>query len=134
MSEKIRKEIEEETGNPPAGYSKDGHVGEAMGKLVELGFDTKDEKLSQLTNIPLNQVLPLSMTETMEEAVRMMESMIRGDEGKPKPKPKLLSETFRIAYYKHRRSVRGDHLMKLATLAESQLAEEEERAEMPEDF
>jgi len=102
-----------------------------MLKLVEVAFDTKDEKLSQLTNIPLNQVLPLSMTETMEEAVKMMESMIKGEKNNP---PKLLSAIFRISYYKHRRSVRGDHLMKLATLAESQLVEEEEKAEMPEEY
>lgn len=130
MSKKVEKDVEKEGVNPETKFSEDGRGDRAMEKLVELGFDTRDEKMSQLTNIPLNQVLPLSMTETMEEAARMMEAMIRGERGNHK----LLSEVFRISYYKHRRSVRGDHLMKLATLAESQLAEEEEQAERPEEY
>jgi len=103
---------------------KDGYEKEAKLELVELMFRTPDDRMPELTNIPLNQVLPLSMVMVNEQGIKMLADRLAGKDGvyDEDGKPILLSEIFRKAYHQYRRSVRGEHKMALATLTQEELA------------
>jgi len=105
-------------------FSKDGHREVAKLELVELLFRTPDERMPELTNIPLNQVLPLSMVVAMETGIKMLADRVSGKGGvyDEEGKPILLSEIWRKSYAQYRRSIRGDHKMALATLTQEELS------------
>ena len=92
-------------------------------KLVNQIYDTPEASMSQLTVIPRRLALSLSMMETFEYDAKMQSDKDVA--------PKLLSEVWRISYYKHMRSVEGEHLMRATALAESQMASEEEEPVEP---
>lgn len=105
-------------------------AGEALLKLVNVGFDTPDRLLPELTEIPRAAVLPLSIQMMREQAI---DRPIDPDTGKLM----RLSKIWRICYMKCMRSVGRRHLMQLTLLAEGQLTKEAEKAEagyeLPED-
>ena len=91
-------------------------------KLVNQIYDTPEGSMSQLTVIPRRLALSLSMMEAFEYDAKMQSGEVD---------QKLLSEVWRISYYKHMRSVEGEHLMRATALAESQMASEEEEPVEP---
>ena len=101
------------------------------------------ERMPEQTDLPLNQITPLSWMATfdsvLEEAVQYIKFAIdcrryknalrRGDPGAKMPEiptPVIPSETFREWYYKHRRSLAGAGVKTLAVLAERQLEVQQE--------
>ena len=92
-------------------------------KLVNQIYDTPEANLSQLTVIPRRLALALSMMETFEYDAKMQTDKT--------VESRLLSEVWRISYYKHMRSVDGDHLMRATSLAGDQMASEEEEPVEP---
>lgn len=110
--------------------SQDGHDEKAALELVQLLFNTPEDKLPELTNIPLNQVLPLSMMAAVEQGIKAIADKL---DGKNEP-PKLLSEIWRKSYAQYRRSIRGEHKMALATLTQEEMALKEEEGEEPEEL
>lgn len=86
-------------------------------KLINMLYDTPDERMSELTVIPRRQVLALSMMSALGKAL---------DPERKTP----LDELWLKEYYKLMRSVGGQHLIRATALAESQMgAEEEEEGE-----
>lgn len=105
--------------------------GEIDVNLLKYTFEPEDDRLSELTDIPLNQVNPLSWIVTFEEATDQLEdrmeyaAKLKAGEAVSKPKPKLLSQVWRKQYYKHRRSLDGSGKMMASTLAMKQLETQE---------
>ncbi|MBU1067416.1 hypothetical protein KKE60_06485 [Patescibacteria group bacterium] len=87
-------------------------------ELVKTLFQTPKELMPELTNIPLNLVPSLSRMVTNEVGMRMLADRM----ARKRNKPQLLSEILRYSIYQHRRSVRGDHKMALATLTQEELS------------
>ncbi len=80
-------------------------------KLVNMVYDTPDEKYEELTEIPRRAVLLLSIMETKEQATN-----------KERIKKHIpLSKVWRISYYKHMRSVGRKHLVLANSLAQGQV-------------
>jgi len=95
-----------------------GQKDEAKLELVRTLFQTPKELMPELTNIPLNLVPSLSRMVTNEAGMKMLADKM----ARKKNKPELLSETLRYSLYQHRRSIRGDHKMALATLTQEELS------------
>lgn len=111
---------------------EDGSRSKVDVNLLKYTFEPDDDRLSELTDIPLNQVNPLSWIITFETATKQLEELIEyaarkkaGENGASKPKPVLLSEVWRKYYYKHRRSLEGAGKMMASTLAMKQLETQE---------
>jgi len=99
-------------------------VGEAQLRLVNLLYDTDPEKYIELTRIPRNQVLPLSI---------MLTKVAARD---PKRKDPLAKVWSRI-YCQLMRSVDGRHLMLGNAIAQEQVGameKEEEKSPWDEDY
>jgi hypothetical protein len=92
---------------------------QAILKLVNILYDTPDEKLSELTEIPRKAVLPLSV-QIMREAALDPKRIAAGIP---------LSYVWRTAYFKLMRSVGRKHFMIGSTLASEQAAAETEAEE-----
>lgn len=86
-------------------------------KLVNSLYDTPDDKLSELTEIPRRAVLMLSIMETKEMA--MNAERIR--------QHIPLSKIWRISWYKHMRSVGRKHFILGSSLAQGQMSNEEDK-------
>ena len=123
----MRKEKQKEVKKDPefsGNGHENGHKEGAKLELVELLFRTPDERMPELTNIPLNQVLPLSMVVMGEAGIKMLADRASGKGGiyDENGKPILLSEVWRKSYAQYRRSIRGDHKMALATLTQEEMS------------
>lgn len=95
--------------------------GEALLKLVNLLFDTPPHLLHQLTELSRASVLSMSIMMMREKAINRP----RDENGKLLPLSRLWREDFMGCM----RSVGRRHFMVGSTLAEGQLAKEEEKAE-----
>jgi len=105
-------------------------------RLLGYIFEPTDERLPELTDVPLNQVNSLTWMATFEEATNDLAARIRYvrtpvEERTRVYKPKLLSETWRRNYYKHRRSLGGFGLMRATQLANKQLETQVGEGGMP---
>jgi len=94
------------------GLGEQGNV-----KLVNMVYNTPDDRLEELTEIPRRAVLLLSIMETKEQA--MNPARIKAHIP--------LSKVWRISYYKHMRSVGRKHLVLANSLAQGQMSSEEEK-------
>lgn len=111
MAKAKEKEKEKESGDIVEDKEK------ARLKLINMLYDTPEERMPELTVIPRRQVLALSMMSTFGKAL---------DPERKTP----LDELWLKEYYKLMRSVGGQHLIRATALAESQMgAEEEEEGE-----
>ena len=101
--------------------------GKISPELLGYIFEPSDERLPELTDLPLNQINTLSWMTVYDEQTRMMaraaQYAIDKKNGNKavKPEPMLLSEVYRKAYYQHRRSLEGSGKMMASTLAMKQL-------------
>lgn len=100
--------------------------GEALLKLVNLLYDTEEDKLPMLTRIGRREVLPLSI-------MMMKESILDPNRRKHNP-PIPLSKVWRNAYFMLQRSVDRWHFMVGAGLAHEQAAAETEKSEEEMEF
>lgn len=82
---------------------------QAATELVRLGFNTPDDKMSQMTRLSARMAHLLSFSETMDYAAL------------PGRKAGTLSKYWRESYYKHQRAVAGETFDKLVQLAHTQL-------------
>ncbi len=109
---KIESEDEEGQGHEA------NSIADSLGKLTALGFDTPDNRLAELTNIALAQVLPSAMSNTIDTVFD--------------PNRKIsLRKQFHNDYYRARRSKGGDHMNKLVALAQEEIATIQDEAEEP---
>lgn len=103
--------------------TRDRHDGagnqEALLRLVNVLFDTDEEHLPELTEIPRNAVFPLS--------IQMMKEGALDPERKKNHIP--LTRVWRISWMKLMRSVGRKHFMIGSTLASEQAQAEAEKAE-----
>lgn len=128
--------------------------------LVQFLYNTSREKMAELTDVPLDQVLPLSMITAFADEVKllcndMVDAQVEhfanwwsyhGDEmkkqgktleeccaeamegfGNPERTAKLLSIEWLYYYYQLRRSIRGDHKLGATTLAQDQIAAQQQQ-------
>lgn len=86
-------------------------LGQAKLKLVNLSFDTPEDRLSELTVIPQNLVFRLVHEICLEAAADPKRDILLIP----------LSRIRRIAFFKLMRSVRGQHLIRASMLAENEL-------------
>ena len=139
--------------------SKDGKGSESgVLKLIEHTFETPRDKMPEMTNIPLDQIRPLSMMGTYEiETNLLCDMMVEAqkaynkiweeshpdaqtveveDWDKEKREFTLLMAEWRFLYYQHRRSIGGDHVKDAIVLAQDQIAAEikDEETGEPEDW
>ena len=111
-------------------------------QLLQYIFEPDDDRLPDLTDMPLNQVNPLTWLATFEAAendlVKRMTEIGKAREkaveeggaiGKIKFEPVSLSNIWRKYYYKHRRSLEGAGLFRAAQLANKQLETQEMQAQ-----
>jgi len=100
--------------------------------ILKYIFEPGDDHLSELTDIPLNQVNPMAWMITFETAVEQMAKEMEYEEAKKKgedvqqPKRILLSNVWRKAFYQHRRSLEGSGIMRASTLAMKQIETQQE--------
>ena len=104
-----------------------GKKDEAYLKLVNLLFDTEDDKLAQLTMLSKRDVFPLSIQMTIEaiDNPNRWETLPDGTRHVIKP----LSMVWRTAYFKLLRSVNRWSFMLATGLAHEQATAEAEKAE-----
>lgn len=131
--------------------SDNDHREGAALKLIEHIFDTRREKLAELTNVPLDQVRPLSMmqmyvAELKVLAVQIIQAQIKYSQYRQQYYPderiytlvdfeqelkdinesigpyKCLAEEWLFYWLQLRRSVHGDHLNRAGVLAQDQIA------------
>lgn len=111
-------------------------------QLLKYIFEPEDERLPELTDIPLNQVNPLSWMVTFEEALEILAGNIeyvtkKKANGHISPQNSdrvLLSSIWRKSFYKHRRSLDGSGKMMASTLAMKQLETQEPTGDMEDQF
>jgi hypothetical protein len=99
------------------GQSDHSTTGDAMVNLINHIFNPTDEKLPELTDIPLDAVLPLSimmMKEVALDEIRITNNL-------------RLSKIWRIAYLRLRRGATKRLLLIGADLAREQAANAEEK-------
>ena len=108
--------------------------------ILKYIFEPGDDHLSELTDIPLNQVNPLAWMITFEVAFEQMakemeyeEAKSQGEENVQPPKRILLSNVWRKAFYQHRRSLEGSGIMRASTLAMKQIEMQQEPSSDMED-
>ncbi len=107
-------------------------------QLLQYIFEPDEDRLSELTDMPLNQINPMTWMATFEDAeadlcARMIAvSNAKAEavkEGKPIGKIGFqgvsLSRNWRKYYYKHRRSLEGAGLFRASQLANKQLETQE---------
>ena len=92
--------------------------GKAKLLIASLAYDTPDERLPELTRIPLTLVDPL-VTDTVLDAL-LDERVLSGELS--------IGEVERNIYYKLMRSVGGEHLKKARETAEEEKTDEREAA------
>ena len=92
--------------------------GKAKLLIASLAYDTPDERLPELTRIPLTLVDPL-VTDTVLDA--LLDERVLSDEVS-------IGEVERNIYYKLMRSVGGEHLKKARETAEEEKTDEREAA------
>lgn len=95
------------------GLEEEQDKAQAKVQLVELLFNTPNDRMMELTEIPRGQAMDLSMTMTMSEVANP-------DRREP------LVRIWAGNYFKIMRSVGRRHLMEGIALAQEQEAEEEE--------
>lgn len=101
--------------------------GKISPELLTYIFEPSDERLPELTDLPLNQMNTMSWTVVYNEQAKMMARAIqyaidKQNGGNPeKPELVLLNEVYLKAYYQHRRSLEGSGKMMASTLAMKQL-------------
>lgn len=103
-------------------------------QLLPVMFNTPEEHLAEMSNIPLAQVYPFAWQETFEAATQLYAQQIayrkalakkEADAPDKKPPLVLLSSVWRNSYYRHRRGIDGDLCMMASTLAMKQLEMEQ---------
>jgi len=97
---------------------------QAAVRLIELAYNTPDDKLSQLTKLRPREIIPLA---TMEMFGKLAKAKVIEDEHLD------LFDEWRIAYYKHKRSEDGAHLDNINKLAENEMADDEQNSEYDEE-
>ncbi len=118
------KKIEDKKTNQPDKTEQESKESTVSPDLLHHLFEPDDDRLPELTDIPLNQVNPLSWMVVYEEATKQLaESAQRSiDKNKEKnERPVLLSSIWRKFFYKHRRSLENQGRMIASTLAMKQL-------------
>lgn len=107
--------------------TQNGHDENATIELLKYIFDPSKERMPELTDVPLNQINPLSWIITFEALTRSLMKYMKYCQDKrhgvetPRPDPLFASETWRFAFYQHRRSIDGSGKMMASTLAMKQL-------------
>ena len=86
--------------------------GQAMLKMVNLLYETPDALLSELTEIPRNAVIPLSI-------IHMKERLLDPTRDKMK---EPISQVWRNAYFRLQRGLGRAHLLSGAIMAKEQIA------------
>lgn len=89
---------------------------QAATELVRLGFNTPDNKMSQMTVLSARMAYLLSFSETMDYIAS--KDYIIGS----------ASRYWRMSYYRHQRAVAGETFGKLVDLAHTQLGIQKEEA------
>ena len=91
-------------------------IEDSLGKLTALGFETPDNRMLELSNIALAQVLPGAMSCTLDTVFN--------------PNRKVsLRQQFMLDYLRARRSKGGDHMNKLVALAQEEIATIQDESE-----